>query len=240
LVGPTLVGILEDGAIEGETGAIDGIFFGTGTSVVAIMGDHIGALVTEAFVAWRGGPAVAFIGDLDGGLMVPTGICGLLVAVPLGDRVARSGALDGGLMVPTGTGTCGLFVAVPLDLTGALEGFAGSGALGEILVTFVANGAIVGTFPKVFVGSNTGVLVVALYIHGALIGALGVIPSGDLIGAGAVGGDFQGAFVEDRIGPLMAAKFHFGPMYLHPFFPYSMRPGQSLSLSPLFAGPLPH
>jgi hypothetical protein len=95
-----LVGILEDG----------GIFFGTGASVVAYMGDHFGALVMEAFVSWRGGPtrgfgdAVAcYIGDLDCGLMVPTGNCGLLTFC---------GALDGGLMVPTGTGTCGLFVGV--------------------------------------------------------------------------------------------------------------------------------
>jgi hypothetical protein len=102
------------------------------------------------------------------------------------------------------------------------------------------------TFLKFFVGSNTSVLVVALYIDGVSIGVLGEILSGDLIGAGATGfagaiaGDFKGAFVDDRICALTAEKFHFGPMYLHPFFPHLMRPGQSLSLSPLFAGSLPH
>jgi hypothetical protein len=74
-----LVGILDDGVMGGEAGAICGIFFGTGASVVTYMGDHFGALVMEAFVSWRGGPtrglgdAVAYIGDLDCGLMVPTG-----------------------------------------------------------------------------------------------------------------------------------------------------------------------
>jgi hypothetical protein len=104
-------------------------------------------------------------------------------------------------MVPTGTGTCGLLVVVC-----AWEAL----VAGLWVVTFVANGAIAGTIPESFIGSDPGVLVVALYIDGVLIGALGEILSDDLIGAGAMGfagamaGDFKGAFVDDRIGALIA------------------------------------
>jgi hypothetical protein len=36
------------------------------------------------------------------------------------------------------------------------------------------------------------------------------------------------------------SKFHFGPMYLHPSWPYSMRPGQVVSSPAVLAGPFPH
>jgi hypothetical protein len=88
----------------------------------------------------------------------------------------------------------------------------------------------------------------------ALTTTVGDCVSGDTVGCSAVDG---GTVVGVDVGATGVAvvvttgiavigamewgeKFHFGPMYLHPSRPYSVRPGQSVSSPALLAGPLPH
>jgi hypothetical protein len=67
-------------------------------------------------------------------------------------------------------------------------------------------------------------------VDGETVVGMDVVAIGAAVATGMVG---MGAMVRGE-------KFHFGPMYLQPSRPYSVRPGQSVSSPALLAGPLPH
>jgi hypothetical protein len=106
----------------------------------------------------------------------------------------------------------------------------------------------------VAVGDDTGNAVGGSVGSGGIVSValttVGDSVNGDTVGCAVDGGIVVGAEVvatgaaEER-GVIMGAtvrgdKFHFGPMYLQPSRPYSVRPGQSVSSPALLAGPLPH
>ena len=65
---------------------------------------------------------------------------------------------------------------------------------------------------------------------------------GDGVGAtmGGVNVGIDVGTIEELGDAKNGVKFHLGPMYLHPSWPYSVLPGQSSSSPALFAGPFPH
>ena len=104
-------------------------------------------------------------------------------------------------------------------------------------------------FTGAFVGGRTTIGAFVITVTGAFVDGLSgvfVLATGVFVVTDATG-DLVGAFVIRAVGAFVTtvefkngAKFHFGPLYLHPSFPYSVRPGQSSSSPALLGGPFPH
>jgi hypothetical protein len=161
--------------------------------------------------------------DSGGGITTTTG-CNVPRTVPTGALVVAvvTGAIVGALVGIAVGAFVGADVGVLVGAAdGALVGLAVGGFVGFAVGGFVgvAVGALVGDAVGIFIGGAVGTRAIPA---GAFVGLVTTI--------GAV------ALVPFKNG----AKFHFGPMYLQPFFPYSILPGQSVSSPALFAGPFPH